>query len=219
MRKIFLILVLVGGCTLPLSLGYNRAEAAYQREVEVQASIAPNMPIRFVSTGTEVDGRGLSTLRYAVTNNDSTQIKKLQIAVFVVNAKGHFVGAEGWREKLDLKARTSKEITTILRNRVVLGDRVFVFVERVYQPEGVWVIDPSKLLQIVKTSLETNSMELPTSKFISRQPHMLDFDDYMIMGGDYCDGKLMQARDTCGSGGVQSFNCDPGSGAWGFSCR
>jgi hypothetical protein len=222
MKRVFLIVVLVSGYVLSISLGYNQAEAAgvaYQREIAVQSVVPSNMPVKFSSTSYEVDGRGLPTLHFSVTNDADSRIKKIQLSVFAVNSKGHFIGVEGWREKIDLEAHATKEVTVILRNRVMLGDRVFLFVEQVHQASGVWATDPTKLLQVVKSSLEFDSAELPSSKFITRQPRMLDYDDYQVMGGDICDTRLSQARDACGSGGILAFSCNPETGAYSFTCR
>jgi hypothetical protein len=226
MKRRFLVIGLIIMYALSINLDYPKTEAAHPKfaartnpqNIQADSLTPPNIPVTIGNiVVAEADGRDLSNVNYSITNQTSNVVKRIHLTVFVFNEEGRFVGGEGWRENVNLEAFSTKGLNAVLRNKVMLGGRIVLIVEQAEQKQGTWLINPSELISIVKTFINNGFNGLPSAVFRNgqMQTHFVE----SIGGTDYCTVRLAEARESCGSGGISSFSCNPSSGAFSFTCR
>jgi len=175
-----------------------------------------------IKEATEADGRGLSSLVYSIKNNTDSSIERIQLRVYIFNSDGQLTGGEGWIEDVKVKPYSTKKLSIVLRNKVGPEDRTVAILESVGQRSGMWTINSFELFPVLAGYLYKNSNELPRGEFRPGQVLHLVYEpiaDAGGSGGSYCSSRLQEARDSCGSGGIASFSCNPSTGAWAFACR
>jgi hypothetical protein len=211
--KPFPLIAILGGLVF-CGTAQMAGVAIEQRPVDAKVLAAPNMPVAIVNaTVNKGYGRGLSKLDYTVTNYSKKTVTSLQVTLFVLDSAGRVRGGEGWRELVNLKPAATGSFSVSLKNNVVLGDRVVLVLEGATGQKGNWVVGirEPELLNAAKRYAILGHYTVPGARYVAA-----------AQGGcpsNFCTGKLREAKEACGSSGLQSFSCGQSQCEFSFTCK
>lgn len=226
MRRILSISCLTVTLCLLLTVAPYGGMSAVAPRQKVGLLVAASMPLSVSdATVTYPDGRNLSVLAYMVTNRSESQIGDAQMAVYIVGECRCILGAEGWKQRLDLAANSTKSLSITLRHPVPQGRRAVLAVQSVVGAVRTWETSWSDLLKGAKSFAGDGRVVLPAASHTgvaSIAPcgsSTVKIVSAFLQQKTWCEARLADAKEACGAGKISSFSCDEKNQTFSFSCK